>query len=486
MQRENLVPFIGRREELEDLESLWRKSTSSLVAFRGRRRIGKSTMIREFARRTAQGYIEIEGLPPDKEMTNQRQLDHFMDMLASRKGTSRRAVTGWLEAFRCLGEQINDSKKTVILLDEISWMGGYDDDFPGILRTAWESFFHRHARLVVVLCGSVSTWIRANILDNTGFTGRFSRDYVLSELPLADCAAFWRKTRSRVNPREMLDVLSVTGGVPRYLEEIDPGLSAEENIRRLCFLPSGELFQDFDSIFSPLFGTETALKRKILESLADSPLSGAELAVRFSLERSGRISSVLRELKEGGFLSDDAGLNPATGAPMRVSKYRLRDNYTRFYLKYVAPRKNQIETGTFRFTSLGVLSGWNTVMGLQFENLVVNNAMSLLPFLHLGNAIVESAAPYRNARKSGDGTAAGCQIDLLIQTPMTAYVVEIKRKRVIDESVIGEVQARLRRLPLRNGMTARPVLVYDGELEPSVEGAGFFDAVIPASKLLGL
>jgi hypothetical protein len=69
---------------------------------------------------------------------------------------------------------------------------------------------------------------------------------------------------------------------------------------------------------------------------------------------------------------------------------------------------------------------------------------------------------------------------------MTAYVVEIKRKRVIDESVIGEVQSRLRRLPLRKGMTARPVLVYDGELEPSVEGAGFFDAVIPASKLLGL
>ena len=70
----NPVQFIGRRDYLEDLESLWRKATSSLIACRGRRRIGKSTLIREFARRTASDYIEIEGLPPDKQMTNQRTL----------------------------------------------------------------------------------------------------------------------------------------------------------------------------------------------------------------------------------------------------------------------------------------------------------------------------------------------------------------------------------------------------------------------------
>ena len=122
-------------------------------------------------------------------------------------------------------------------------------------------------------------------------------------------------------------------------------------------------------------------------------------------------------------------------------------------------------------------------MGLQFENLVVNNAMSLIPFLHLGNSIVESAAPYRNARRDAEG-GRGCQVDLLIQTPMTAYVVEIKRKREIDESVIAEMQDRLSRLPLRKGMSPRPVLVYEGELAPSVEGSGYFDAVIPASKLL--
>lgn len=418
-------------------------------------------------------------------MTNRRQLDHFIKSLADQTGASNEPVDNWLEAFHRLDDQIDDSKRTVVLLDEVSWMGGYDVDYPGRLRTAWETYFHRHAKLVVAVCGSVSTWIRENILDNTGFTGRFSRDYVLSELSLSECAEFWRQVRDRVQTKEIFDVLSVTGGVPRYLEEVDPGLSAEENIRRMCFMPSGELFKDFDAIFSPIFGTEIDLKRKILEALADGPLSAAELAERFGLDRNGRISAVLRELKEGGFLSDDTGINPETGLRARVGKYRLRDNYTRFYLKYVAPRKPQIEAGTFRFVSLAMLPGWESVMGLQFENLIVNNAMSLVPHLHLGNSIIESAAPYRNARKTADGGRGGCQVDLLVQTPMTAYVVEIKRKRrEIDESVIGEVQRKLERIPRRKNLSLRPVLVYDGEVSPQVEGSGFFDAVIPAGKLL--
>ena len=483
-ENHNSVQFIGRREYLDDLESLWRKATSSLIACRGRRRIGKSTLIREFAKRTANAYIEIEGLPPDKQMTNQRQLDHFIESLAAQTQASKAPVTNWIEAFQRLDGQISDDVRTVVLLDEVSWMGGYDVNYPGALRTAWERFFHRHPKLVVAVCGSVSTWIRENILDNTGFTGRFSRDYVLPELTLSECAEFWRGAKDRVSPREIFDVLSVTGGVPRYLEEVDPGLSAEENIRRMCFSTSGELYKDFDAIFSPLFGTETELKRRILVALSDGPLSGAELSGRFELKRNGRMSATLRELKEAGFISDDPGLNPATGTDSRTGKYRLKDNYTRFYLKYVMPRKTQIEAGSFKFASLGTLPEWTAVMGLQFENLIVNNAMSLLPYLHLGNSLVESAAPYRNARRDAEGVKCGCQIDLLIQTPMAAYVVEIKRVREIGESIISEMQERLSRLPLRKGMSARPVLVYEGELAPAVEGSGFFDAIIPAEKLL--
>ena len=477
--------FIGRKEYLDDMESLWRKKASSIIACRGRRRIGKSTLFREFARRTADMYVELEGLPPDKNMTNRMQLDNFVSALSSQTGCPQDPVPDWLHAFQRLEQQIDDTKRTVVLLDEISWMGGYDASFPGVLRTAWETFLHRHDRLVFVVCGSVSAWIKENILGNTGFTGRFSRDYVLPELSLAECAEFWGDAKSRVSSREIVDVLSVTGGVPRYLEEVDPGLDADENVRRMCFMPAGELYKDFDAIFDPMFGVDVELKKRILLELVGRPLSAAELERIFELDRNGRVTKSLKALKEGGFVTDDPRLNPETGEQARTARFRLRDNYTRFYLKYVAPRKMQIEMGSYRFASIAALTDWNVVMGLQFENLVVNNAMTLLPFLHIGNAVVESAAPYRNTRRGADA-GNGCQIDLLIQTPRTAYVVEIKRRRELGVEIIDEVERKIKRLPLRKGMSSRPVLVFDGELHPAVEASGYFDAVIPFRRLLGL
>ena len=255
--------FFGRKPELEDLSALWRKSTASLIACRGRRRIGKSRLIREFARRTDGAYIELVGLPPRPDMTNARQLEAFA--IGLEKATHRPVATpgNWSKAFELLDKAIDDRRRTVVLLDEISWMGGYDPDFPGYLKTAWDTAFSHHNKLVFVLCGSVNAWIKKNILDSTGFVGRFSRDYVLDELTLAESVKFWKTTAERLAPREIFDILSVTGGVPRYLEEIDPGLSAAENIRRLCFTPSGTLFKDFNEIFAAVFGKEAPLKRNI-------------------------------------------------------------------------------------------------------------------------------------------------------------------------------------------------------------------------------
>ena len=468
--------FVGRKDSLADLETLWRKRTSSIVACRGRRRIGKSTLFREFSRQTADAYIEIEGLPPSAEMTNQKELDHFAAMLADQTNVEYRSPARWYEAFSMLERAIDDSKRTVIMLDEISWMGKYDDTFPGVLRSAWESLFHRHDRLILVVCGSVSSWIQKNILNNTGFTGRFSRDYVLPELSLDECAEVWDRKRNRIDDREIFDVLSVTGGVPRYLEEIDPGLSADENIRRLCFLSSGELYKDFDAIFDPELDPSVPLKRQILELLSNGPKSGAELAATIGEGRNGRFSEILKELALGGFITDDMGKNPATGKDIRIGTYRLKDNYTRFYLKYIAPHKQEIALGTYKYIALEHLSNWHAIMGLQFENLIVNNAMDVVPHLGLGAAIVESAAPFRNKH---------CQIDLLVQTARSAYVVEVKRKQKIDSSIEEEVERKVKSLKVRRGASVRTVLVYDGVLEPRVEGAGFFDAIVRAGKLLG-
>jgi DNA-binding transcriptional ArsR family regulator len=274
--------------------------------------------------------------------------------------------------------------------------------------------------------------------------------------------------------------------VPRYLEEVDPGLSAEENIRRLCFRKEGVLFKDFDAIFNSMFGNDVAVRRKILGLLAEGPMSGAEIAERLDMDRNGALSARLKELAEGGFIDPDTGLNPETGEEARVSRYRLRDNYTRFYLKYIEPRKGMIMRGSYRFASLSSLPDWNAVMGLQFENLIVNNAMELVPYLGMGNSTVESAAPYRNVRKGRNGKGIGCQIDLLVQTPRAAYVVEIKRRNEIGAEIEKEVAERMKRLPLRRGMSKRPVLVCDGHVDTAVEADGFFSAIIQGRRLLGI
>ena len=473
--------FAGRKRYLDDLASLWRKATSSLVACRGRRRIGKSRLFSEFARRTADHYIELSGLPPRRGMTNSDQLAAFAAGLARATHGPRRRFNDWSEAFAALDAAIEPSRKTVVMLDEISWMGGYDPDFPGYLKTAWDTALRRHDRLILVVCGSVNAWIKENILDNTGFVGRFSRDYVLPELELAECLPFWRAAAPRVDSRTVFDILSVTGGIPRYLEEIDPGLSADENIRRLCFVPEGTLFKDFNEIFSQVFGGDATLKRAVLGLLAEGPLSGRDLAERLRRPDNGHFSECLRELELAGFVAADRGLNPMTGRRVRVSKYRVRDNYTRFYLRYIEPHVDEIASGSYRFTGVDRLPGWESVMGLQFENLIVNHAMELVPRLHLGGAIVESAAPYRHARNSRGG---GVQVDLLIQTARAAYVVEIKRRSMIGPEIEREVTTKIKRLHLRGGLSARPVLVYLGDLSGEVEGSGFFDALIPASDLL--
>ena len=473
--------FAGREYYLEDLSSLWRKATSSLVACRGRRRIGKSRLFKEFAARTAEKYIELSGLPPRKGMANRNQLDAFAAGLARATGGAKERLDDWASAFAALDRAIDDNRRTVVMLDEVSWMGGWDPDFPGYLKTAWDTMLHSHAKLIVVVCGSVNTWIKKNILDNTGFVGRFSRDYVLPELELDECLPFWRKAAERVDRKTVFDILSVTGGIPRYLEEVDPGLSAEENIRRMCFTSSGTLFKDFNEIFAQVFGDEAVLKRAILASLAEGPMGGAEIAGRLGRENNGHFAGHLRELELAGFVAADRGINPITGKRTRTSKYRIRDNYTRFYLHYIEPHKEEIASGSYSFSSVDRLPGWDAIMGLQFENLIVNHAMELVPHLHLGGAIVQSAAPYRHARNSRGG---GCQIDLLVQTSRTAYLVEIKRQNHITREVERQVEGEMRRLHARKGVAVRPVLVFAGNLDAEVEGDGFFDAIIPAEKLL--
>lgn len=486
MKKKKNPAFFGREELLRQLSDLWDKRTSSLVTCRGRRRVGKSTLVEEFAKRSSSAFVKLEGLRPKKGMTNVTQLAFFAEKLSEQTHREIPAPGSWYAAFARLDEAISDKGRTVVLLDEISWMAFDDLTFPEVLKSAWDDLFKKHPKLILVLCGSVSSWIRDNILESSAYVGRRSLDIVVPELPLSECVKFWGERAKRIETREIIDVLSVTGGIPRYLEEINPRLSASENIRRLCYQPNSVLRQDFDDMFYDVVTHKPRFAARVLRILADGPKNCAEIAEALHVERGGDISKAFSELKEAGFVAEECTTNPETGEEMREKRYRLKDNYTRFYLRYIEPQKKVIDEGAFSFASLDELDGIETLLGFAFENLVVNNYRELIPHLHLDGVLVTSAGPFRRKAAKGVRGKPGCQIDLLIQTRRTIYVIEVKRMREIGRDIISEVDRKVRAIERPEGVSARTALVYDGHLSPVAAADGYFDAIIPFRKLLGI
>ena len=472
--------FFGRDYYLERLHELLSRPMASVVTCRGRRRIGKSTLFEEFARRYGCRFIKIEGMAPKEGIRDVDQRAAFGSQLALQSDLPEMVPDSWLKAFHLLSSTIQDDSWTVVLLDEISWMGRYAPEFPGMLKIAWDNYFKKHDKLILVLCGSVSRWITDNIVKSTGFLGRRSLNFILPELPIRDAVKFWGERLGDVSTREILDILAVTGCVPKYLEEMDMSIDASENIRRTCFSPEGYLFEDFEDIFNRVFGKSAIRKRDILGALSDGPKTVSEVARCLGVERNGTLGDELKELDTAGFVAQDRGLNPETGKPSLEVRYRVKDCYTRFYLRYVAPVRERVEKGLFSISTLDAMPGWDVMLGLQFETLVLNNFHSLLPFLGLEHANILSVGPYMRRGKRGEG----CQIDILIQTEFLAYAIEVKRRKAIGIEVIEEMESKLRRFPRRENVTVRKALVYDGKLSAKVEERRYFDALIPFSALL--
>lgn len=172
-----------------------------------------------------------------------------------------------------------------------------------------------------------------------------------------------------------------------------------------------------------------------------------------------------------------------TGRKAKQSTYRICDNYTRFYLKYIEPHEEAIRSGRYDFDSLALLPEWHVIIGLQFENLVINNLQPLLKRINADNRTIDSAAPYY---QSASKTHPGIQIDLLIQAGRTAYIVEIKHRLQIGNEIIGEIENIIKAFPHRNDISIRTVLVYDGELAHGVLQSGVFDYVVPFAEILGI
>jgi hypothetical protein len=335
-------------------DPLKKQKKTSLVVIKGRRRVGKSTLVQQFAK--GKKLISLSGLPPAPGITQQKQRDEFGDQLCIQLGLPRVSFSTWSDAFRFLGSQIQNAG-IIVLLDEISWLGSLDPSFLGSLKTWWDQEASKKQELILILCGSISTWIEKNILRSTGFFGRIALIIHLKPLSLQESISFLRKKGFSGSIYEVLKILSVTGGIPWYLDLIDPKVSADQNIYELCFEPASQLINEFQTIFHDLFDRKGDSYRKILQSLIDGMKTRKQMRSFLKLEEGGTSSEYLKNLVAAGFISEHYQWSLKKSSLGKQKLYRLSDCFLRFQLKYVKPNRELIEQGSYRKAAMGKLQG---------------------------------------------------------------------------------------------------------------------------------
>ncbi len=475
--------FVGREYELGALQRLTAKRAASMIVVTGRRRIGKSRLIDEFAKRNERyQHVAIAGLAPQRGITPSSQRAAFANQMQRELDLPPVQHEDWLDLFAHLAKATRNSR-AIVLLDEVSWMGKDDPEFLPKLKLAWDRHFKENPGLILVLCGSVSSWLEKNILSSTGFVGRVSLHLRVEELPLPNCDHFWGKGSTGISFFDKLKVLSVTGGVPRYLEEIVVKDSAEENIKRLCFSPEGLLFREFDQIFSDLFDRRGPIYKRIVATLANGPCTMTRICEKLAVEKSGVLSEYLEELTLAGFVHRDYTWDLRTQEASKLSRFRLRDNYARFYLKYILPNRQKIQERRLAERPVTALPGWDSITGLQFENLVLANRSFIWKQCGLSAPEIEMDGPFfQQATKR----RRGCQVDYLIQTrhgPL--YLCEIKFSRnPITPAVEQDIQEKVERMATPRHCSVLPVLIHANEVTESVLYGDTFARIIDFSEIL--
>jgi len=472
--------FTGRERELAQLKSFSRQTGAQLAVIKGRRRVGKSRLIQEFAQDFQ--FFSFAGLAPIKGMTAQSERDAFGRQLAHIMGISPVTFTDWTDAFHALTSALSE-KPTVILLDEISWMATDDPTFVPKLKNWWDLEISRHPEVVVIICGSVSTWIEENILNSTSFFGRIGLTIHLNPLSLVESCALLRARGFKGSLYEVYKILAVTGGIPWYLEQIQPDCMADDNIKRLCFEKNGLLTTEFEKIFHDLFGEKGSIYKKILRILQTGLKTLADIRKELNYSHSGTLSEFMQNLIVAGFVTQHAQWSLKTGKTAKQTLYRLSDSYSRFYLKYIEPNHTKIHAGHFADIELESLPGWLSTLGVQIENLLLDNRAQLLKSLDITNIDLVGDNPYiqkATARKKG------CQIDYLVQTRQrNIFVCEFKFKRnELSTEIIDEMKEKIAKIQVPRGFAIIPVLFHLGGVSESVEDKQYFYRMVDITHFL--
>lgn len=386
---------VGRENQLFLLNNALVSNKSELIAVYGRRRVGKTFLIRETFNK--QFVFEVSGIP---QGSMKIQLANFYNELVKRSKKIEKypKPTNWMEAFSLLEKLLDASKnksKKVVFIDEFPWMYTQKSKFVQLFAHFWNNYCTKRDDLVVVICGSSASFMVNKVInDKFGLHNRITLPIRLLPFNLYETELYLKSRKIHWDRYAYVQLYMAIGGIPHYLEKIQRGDSVSTAINRLCFQKDGVLVNEFNQVFISLFeNSENHVK--IVETLALSQrgMTRSEIISKSKIATGGTLSNALKELIESGFVSEYQPYQK-----MKEVLYRLSDEYSIFYQKFIKNNKNN------SWNSLYNSRSYMTWSGFAFETLCLKHIRQIVKGLGISGMLVNSYS-WRNSN---------AQIDLLI------------------------------------------------------------------------
>jgi hypothetical protein len=408
----SLDRILGRREEKKILKLASESREPEFIAIYGRRRVGKTHLVREFFGDAIS--VEIVG---QHGASLGEQLENFAGALGRAIGMGIRPQKpgSWSEAFGQMERFLESSsvksrgRRRVVFLDEMPWLNSPRSRFLPALEHFWNAWGSRQSDFILVTCGSAASWmIQKLVRARGGLHNRLTRQIRLLPFTLGETEEFLQSRGVDLVRMQIAELFMTMGGIPHYLKEAEPGMSAAQIIDKTCFRPGGLLREEFDKLYLSLF-SESGQHMKIIRALAKSR-SGAtrgDILESAGFGSGGSASLRLEELEESGFIQSAIPF----GKKAKDAIYGLSDELSLFHLDWIA-RLGRRSPGDGYWLSQQSTPRRRAWAGHAFESLCLKHALRLKAAL--GIAGVETTqSPWHNRPAAGSGIP-GAQVDLLI------------------------------------------------------------------------
>ena len=405
--------FIGRETEKHILLKSYQHSESRFVAIFGRRRVGKTFLIRHvFADKMT---FHMTGL---SNVTGRQQLVNFHTALQRQGGNFLKVPQNWFFAFQNLIDflEASNQAKKVVFLDELPWLATKKSDFLSALEHFWNSWASARPDVLLVVCGSSASWMVNELIKNRGGLHNRVTDRIrLEPFNLGETEAFLRSRNPHIDRYSIVQLYMVMGGIPFYLDAVSEQESAAQNIERVCFSRNGILREEFTFLLQSLFSkAEQHIAILTALSAKNKGLTRNQIVTATKLHNSGRLTMMLAELEESGFVQSYIPFDKNK----RDTLYRVSDFYTAFYFKFIKNTTLLAENNWLNAIESGRMQAWK---GYAFEQVCLNHIRQIKQALGIQGVVSQTAA-----WQSTDGDK-DAQIDLLIdRKDRVINVFEIK------------------------------------------------------------